>query len=160
MIVEVEAKFNTKDNAFTAFNKVNEILNDVENADLVTTKSLHNYIEDYRNSKMKKGLLRFTAFGASVGFIIGALIDIYLTSDFSNINMDSDLGYIFMVSGLITGIMCSILIYFILREKVVPISETDLKNKEAIVVVSIQKRMLPKLRRILFNNGAKSITTV
>lgn len=160
MIIEIEAKFNSKDSAFNAFNKINQTLDNIEKADLVTKKTLHNYIEGHRTSKMKKGLLKFSILGALFGLIIGAGIDLFINSGISNIPQADGYTFVFLGFGMITGLMCSILIYFILREEVVPLSDYDLKNREATVVVSIQKRLLPRIRRILFNNGAKSITTV
>lgn len=160
MIIEVEAKFNTKDTAFHAFNKINKDMDCIEEIDLVTKKTIDTYVEQNRLGSLKRGLLKSSLVGSLSGLLLAYIgyIAFYLDSsgfDYFNTQTTS-----FLITGLSVGLLTSTLLFFIFRENIKPISSEDIQNKEAIIIAKLDKKDFVKLKRLLLNYGVNTVQTI
>lgn len=160
MIIEVEAKFNTKDTAFHAFNKINKDLDCIEEIDLVTKKTIDSYVEQSRLGSLKRGLLKSSLIGCSSGVILAYIGYISFYFGLGGFDFFNDQAASFLITGLSVGLLTSTLLFFIFREHVKPISTEDIHNKEAIIVAKVDKKDFVKLKRLLLSYGVNTVQTI
>lgn len=159
MLIGIEAKFNEVNEAKKAFKLIEDKV-EVDLLQVLTVDKISQYKSSERDESMRKGLMSMTAIGGIIGGITGAMFD-FVVNFYSLLEPYQDFYQsAFILCGLIVGMLCAILIYFINREDLPPISVEDINNKQALIVIKVSKKELDSVVKLLENTNAQSIHTI
>jgi len=158
MLIGIEAKFNEVTEAKKAFKLIEDRV-EVDLLQVLTVNNLSHFKKSERDESMRRGLMSMTAIGGILGGISGAMFD-FVVNFYSILDPYQDFYQsAFILCGLIVGMLCSILIYFINREDIAPISVKDINDEQALIIIKVSKKELDSVVKLLEDTNAHSIHT-
>lgn len=148
MNINIRAKFKNESMAKEAIEEVRKSIQ-LNNFKLISTNTIREYIKEYYDTRLKNGLVLSTSIGSVVGALFGLSMHYVLINSLPQLSISSYGAFLFLLMGLFIGIVFSLILFFVRREKVPTISIHDVKDNQAIVVFNISSNKVESLKTIL-----------
>ena len=148
MNINVRAKFKDESIANDVIEEVKKNI-ELNETKLISKKTMQKYIRNYYEKRLKSGLIWSASIGSVIGCFIGLGIHFTAATTVAGFTVSSYSLILFMVVGLLIGVIFSLTFFYIRREKIPTLSVYDIKENQAIVIFNISSNKLNGLKRIL-----------
>lgn len=155
-----EILFKNNANAREAFHEINSSTIHFESINFIQKKSLSVYLNSYRKDYILRYLFRFLLAGGLIAGVIGFIIDLLFKMIFRNSTIYETVGFIFLPTGIIIGLVTSFLVYVIFNEGSFLASENNVKKNESILFLSFKNKFLEDLNIIINKFDGKIIREI
>lgn len=159
MLVNLEAKFDNKADAYNAARTADTEISNLETK-IFDKWSLESYLENVYSNRLKNQILKSFLLGGILGALFG--MSIKMIFNLENLNHLSEMNTMLSlgVVGFIIGAILLTTLLFIKREETPNLSVHDIKEDQSVAVFKLSAQKIKKIEEILVKNNALKVRMV